>query len=253
MTMKTLNQRRCELLKTEKIAVENTGGSLSELREIFKGISTHPLNTAINGVSSFYKLHTDNTWTSGNLPFDGYQSHPISWFYEQDEAVRPTIDNLLTDARIRYPNGTVIKPMTISFTEVIINDNSEFYLECGNVRFSCVGYNIYIYRASDGKWAEIISSPKSEAPQPEAEIIGWELGIDVPEWGGKAGSIGKVFKIRESGIVWDFGSIALPESILRDMKSAKPIYKRTAAQILDDLMQGRITKDEAVKLIETKK
>ena len=97
----------------------------------------------------------------------------------------------------------------------------------------------------DGKWAEIISKP-DEAPQPEAEMIGWELMIDVPEWGQNAEKSIRTFKY-EHLMSYGFSNCTLAESILCDMKSARPIYKRTTEDILNAVKQGTMSVEDAVK------
>ncbi len=117
--MPTLNQRRASLLKSENIAVENTG-DVYLLQGIFK--HTDPLDwRTVKGLSKYYYGDV----AADTLP-DGYASHPISWFYE-DEAVnhipeisnmvKPTFEELYSmpdDERINvladlFPIGTIIK------------------------------------------------------------------------------------------------------------------------------------------------
>lgn len=326
--MPTLNQRRASLLKSENIAVENTG-DVYLLQGIFK--HTDPLDwRTVKGLSKYYYGDV----AADTLP-DGYTAHPISWFYEHNEAVnhipeisnmgKPTFEELKAmdlPERIEalkamgYVDGAIYRLESVM--RFSIDTKATNFGNIGTVNKCIDGGRNKGWIFWDGKWAEIISTPKAEAPhpkpipeyvkvvrfkyeaiwykekigqvfkvekgeddhyyvtfnetknffiihksdcipcdangnpigepQPEAEIIGWELGIDVPEWSQKAGkSTGK----RNTGS-WNFSDCIIAESILRDMKSAKPTYKRTTAQIIHDLVCGRISEDEAVKLIETK-
>lgn len=251
--MKQLNTRRAKMLKTEKIAVLNEGGTVDELRQILK--EAFPKDIDANGSTTFYIKLSSVSWQGSTILPYGYTAHPISWFFEADEAVKPTFEEMKSmslEERIEalkkmgYVDGVAYKAFTFEETFVLDSSRSGF----GDILNNGIdggiegGYLLYY-----SKWAEIISKP-DEAPQPEAEIIGWELMIDVPEVKIKAT---KSYTKIENSDVWYFVKFSLPESILRDMKSARPIYKRTTEDILNAVKQGTMTVEDAVKELEQTK
>lgn len=326
--MPQLNTRRAQQLKTEKIAVLNEGGTVHQLREIFSHILDNDDMDDISGYNKFYFIDRVGEWNGHSVKLDdGYTAHPISWFFEADEDVKPTFEELkamsLEDRiealkKMGYVIGAEYRCAYDGFIEKIESYGMNAGFEFGSIDYDgdIEADRGYLYR--NGKWAEIISKP-DEAPQqealpeyvkvvkcenpsrwysgkigepfkvesqdceaytvtyngasnfyiiytsdcipcdangnpigeqPEPEIIGWELMIDVPEWNLRAGkSIGKYidtpFWIFSGEL--EYNESKLPESILRDMKSARPIYKRTTTDILNAVKQGTMSVDEAVK------
>lgn len=211
--MKTLNTRRCELLKSEKIAVLNEGGTIDELNEVLKMPFRN--TTKAEGTFKFYFNNPSlkGFWNYSQALPDGYTAHPISWFYEQDEAVKPTTDEL----------------------KQCINDLLRVYVyDVDNVPMP--------------EMLEIVERARALVCDGEAEIIGWELMIDVPELLLKAGDK----TVNTGKHVASFSNRAsIFKSIIRQI--GMPIYKRTTAQIIHDLVCGRISEDEAVKELEQTK
>lgn len=89
------------------------------------------------------------------------------WVLKEDNSM----EDLLEEAKKRYPIGTTIKCLVLNRPVIIISHNSNMKSENDNIYFKVNGNHTLVHRK--GKWSEIVTESKQEYPEYVELLENW--------------------------------------------------------------------------------
>lgn len=160
-----------------------------------------------------------------------------------EEKAKDSDEELIAEAERRYPKGTKVR-CGISNCTGIISGNPYFFE--GRVKCHADDINSgYVYLYVNDRWAEIVSTPNQETPEPKAgDMVEVYNGSWCSGWtytGGRLKS-GSYVCEGDSGIIVGWVEIRLPqksevESKVNNLVSEWNISNKTAPELLLDAIK----------------